>query len=107
MSRDHDAHTGLVLMAFVMGAVTGAAAALLWAPTSGEEARRYLNERAREGRDRANDAAERSRDFVRQQRDQLTTAIDRGRDAYEHARSDHDHEMDEVDAPRTTLEQQS
>ncbi len=86
MSRDHDAQTGLVLMAFVMGAVTGAAAALLWAPTTGEETRRYLNDRAREGRERATDAAQRGREFVRQQRDHVSTAVDRGRDAYERAR---------------------
>ena len=88
MSRDHDAQTGLVLMAFVMGAVTGAAAALLWAPTTGEETRRYLNDRAREGRERATDAAGRGREFVRQQQEHLSTAIDRGRDAYERARTD-------------------
>ena len=86
MSRDNDAQTGLVLLAFVMGAVTGAAAALLWAPTTGEETRRYLSERAREGRDRASDAAQRGREFVRQQREELATAVDRGRDVYERAR---------------------
>ena len=86
MSRDNDAPTGLVLLAFVMGAVTGAAAALLWAPAKGEETRRYLNDRAREGRDRANDAAQRGREFVSQQRQQLATAVDRGRDIYERAR---------------------
>ena len=59
MAREHDGNAGLVLMAFVMGAVTGAAVALLYAPTSGEETRRLLNERAREGRDRALDAAQR------------------------------------------------
>ena len=87
MSRDNDAQTGLVLMAFVMGAVTGAAVALLWTPKSGEETRRYLNERAREGRDLATDAAERGREFFQQQGGQLATAIDRGREAYERARS--------------------
>ena len=88
MARDYEPQTGLVLVAFVMGAVTGAAAALLLAPTSGEDTRRYLNDRARGGRDRANDVAARGREFVRQQRDQLSTAIDRGREAYERARSD-------------------
>ena len=86
MSRDNDAQTGLVLLAFVMGAVTGAAAAFLWAPATGEETRRYLNDRAREGRVRANDAAERGREFVREQREQIATAVDRGRDIYERAR---------------------
>lgn len=86
MSRDNDAQTGLVLLAFVMGAVTGAAAALLCAPTTGQETRRYLNDRAREGRSRASDAAQRGREFVRQQREHLSTAVDRGRDVYERAR---------------------
>ena len=76
MSRDHDAGAGLVMMAFIMGAVTGAAVGLLLAPTSGEETRRVLNSRAREGRDRAADMAERGREFVRQQRDQLVASVD-------------------------------
>ena len=40
MARDYEPQTGWVLAAFVMGALTGAAAALLWASTSGEDARR-------------------------------------------------------------------
>ena len=86
MSKDNDSQIGLVLQAFVMGAVTGAAAALLCTPATGEEARRYLNDRAREGKDRANDAAQRGREFVLQQREHLSTAVDRGRDVYERAR---------------------
>ncbi len=86
MSKDNDSQIGLVLLAFVMGAVTGAAAALLCTPATGEEARRYLNDRAREGKDRANDAAQRGREFVLQQREHLSTAVDRGRDVYERAR---------------------
>ena len=82
MARDHDAGAGLVMMAFIMGAVTGAAVGLLLAPTSGDETRRLLNSRAREGRDRAADIAERGREFVRQQRDHLATAIDGEREAY-------------------------
>ena len=65
MSRDHDGYAGVVLMAFVMGAMTGVAVGLLWTPTTGEERRRFLNERAREGREKYqrdregnNDAAE-------------------------------------------------
>lgn len=80
MSRDHDAGAGLVMMAFIMGAVTGAAVGLLLAPTSGEETRRLLNDRARDGRGRAADAAQRGREFVRRQRDQW--AADDERRAY-------------------------
>lgn len=86
MAKDNDSQIGLVLLAFVMGAVTGAAAALLCTPTTGEEARRYLNDRAREGKGRADEAAQRGRQFVRQQREHLSTAVDRGRDVYERAR---------------------
>ena len=86
MSKDNDSQIGLVLLAFVMGAVTGAASALLFTPATGEEARRYLNDRAHEGKGRAKDAAQRGREFVRQQREQLSTAVDRGRDVYERAR---------------------
>ncbi len=86
MSRESDGHAGVIMMAFVMGAITGAAAALLAAPASGPETRRVLNERAREGRDKAGDAARQGADFVRRQREQLSTAIDRGREAYQRAR---------------------
>ena len=82
MSRDSDGNAALVMVAFVMGAVTGAAVALLCAPAPGEETRRQLNERVREGRDRATDAAQRGREFVREQREHLSEAIDRGRAAY-------------------------
>ncbi len=83
MGRDHDGHAGAVLMAFVLGAVSGAAVALLWAPSVGEDTRRLLNEKAREGRERAGDAARQGREFVSRQRDTISTAIDRGREAYE------------------------
>jgi len=86
MSRDSDAHAGVIMMAFVMGAIAGAAAALLVAPTSGSETRRVLNERAREGRDKAGRGARQGAEFVKKQREHLTTAIDRGREAYDEAR---------------------
>ena len=86
MARDHDGHAGVILMAFVMGAITGAAAALLAAPAPGTETRRVLNERAHEGREKATVAARQGREFVQRQREHLSTAIDRGRDAYQRAR---------------------
>ena len=48
---------GVVLLAFVAGAIAGAAVALLFAPATGEETREYLNQRAREGREKVVDAA--------------------------------------------------
>ena len=86
MARD-DGGAGTVVIAFVLGAVTGAAVALLMAPTTGEETRRMLAQRAREGRERAGEAARQARDFAARQKQTFNTAIERGRDAYEQARS--------------------
>ena len=52
MARDDGGAAGTVIVAFVLGAVTGAAVALLMAPATGEETRRVLAEKAREGRQR-------------------------------------------------------
>jgi gas vesicle protein len=86
MSRDSDGHAGVIMMAFVMGAIAGAATALLVAPASGSETRLALNERAREGRDKAGSAARQGAEFIKKQREQIATAIDRGREAYQEAR---------------------
>ena len=50
---------GTVMLAFVVGALTGAAVALLFAPASGEETREYLGQKAREGQAKAREALER------------------------------------------------
>jgi len=84
MARD-DGSAGVIL-AFLAGAATGAAVALLMAPTSGEEARRVLSDRAREGRERAEEAARQGREFLNRQRDNLNSAVERGREAYNQAR---------------------
>ena len=93
MSRDDGAGAGSVLLAFLLGAVSGAAVALLYAPATGRETREYLGERAREGRERASEAAQKGRDVIdrgreaiNQGRETLSTAIDRGREAYQQAR---------------------
>lgn len=78
---------GAMLMAFVLGAVAGAAVALLWAPASGEETRRLIREKADEARAKANDAARTGREYVDRQRENLSTALERGKEAYHRARS--------------------
>jgi gas vesicle protein len=87
MSRDYNGG-GSVMLAFVLGAVTGAAVALLFAPATGEETREYLGRRARDSRDRARDAAEQGREFYQRQRDNVTSAIERGREAFQQAREE-------------------
>jgi gas vesicle protein len=87
MARDEGAGAGSVLLAFILGAVSGAAVALLYAPASGRDTREYLGERAREGRARAAEAAEKGREAIKQGRETLATAVERGREAYQQARS--------------------
>lgn len=53
---------GALLVAFIAGAVAGAAVALLFAPAAGDETREYLGQRAREGRNKAVTAFEKARD---------------------------------------------
>ena len=86
MARDDSGAAATVVVAFVLGAVTGAAVALLMAPASGEETRRLLADKAREGRDRASEAARQGREYVNRGKETLSSAIDRGREAYEQAR---------------------
>jgi len=87
MARDEGGGAGTVLLAFLLGAVSGAAVALLYAPASGEETREYLGQKAREGRQRAGEVAERGRQAVNQGRETLAHAIERGREAYQQARA--------------------
>ena len=86
MAHDDGGAAGTVVVAFVLGAITGAAVALLMAPASGEETRRLLAEKAREGREKAGEAAQKGRELWDRQRDTLTTAFERGKEAYEQAR---------------------
>jgi gas vesicle protein len=86
MAEDRSGHAGSVMVAFVLGAIAGAAVALLWAPAPGEETRRKLSERAREGKDKASEAARQGREFIKSQRENLTSAFERGKDAFDQAR---------------------
>jgi gas vesicle protein len=81
-----DDGSGRILLGFLLGLVSGAAMAMLSAPASGRDTRKYLAERAREGRDRAAEIAESTRQAMDQGRETLATAIERGREAYQEAR---------------------
>jgi gas vesicle protein len=83
MAKDN---SGTLMVAFVIGALTGAAVALLVAPATGEETREFLGQKAREGRDKAREAVDQGRDYYRSQRENLVTAVERGRDAFQQAR---------------------
>jgi len=83
MAKDN---SGSLMVAFVIGALTGAAVAILFAPASGEETREFLGQKAREGRDKAREAVDQGRDYYRSQRDNLVTAVERGREAFQQTR---------------------
>jgi gas vesicle protein len=87
MARDNGTGAGGVMLAFVVGALTGAAVALLFAPASGEETREYLGKKAREGRDRARDLANEGKEFLDEQAEAVNRAVDEGLDAFRQART--------------------
>ena len=77
----------------ILGAMIGATAALLLAPRSGEETRKLIASKAREGADvissRTKDVAGKTTEYVdkgkeilQQQRDQISAAIEAGKQAY-------------------------
>ena len=58
MADNNGTGTGAVLLAFLVGAIAGAAVALLYAPVSGRETREYLGDKAREGARKATEIYE-------------------------------------------------
>jgi gas vesicle protein len=78
---------------FLLGGFIGAAVALLLAPRSGEETRRLLAMKTRDGADyianRSKDVSDkttglidRGKELLQQQRDQLAAALEAGKQAY-------------------------
>ena len=83
MAKDN---SGSLMVAFVIGALTGAAVALLYAPATGEDTREYLGQKAREGKAKAREAMDQGREYYRDQRDNIVTAVERGREAFQKVR---------------------
>jgi gas vesicle protein len=86
MANDNNIGGATIMVAFAIGALTGAAVALLFAPASGEETREYLAQKAKEGRAKAREAVDEGRAFYQDQREGLASAIERGREAFQEAR---------------------
>ncbi len=93
MSDERDSGTSSILLSFLLGGLTGAALALLYAPRSGRETREYLGERLREGAERSRElrdqAVAKGREFVdeagdylERRKERLAAAVDAGRQAF-------------------------
>ena len=99
-SEDRSGGTAGIVLSFMVGALSGAALAILFAPRSGRETRELLGDKLREttdrgrrvgeqavqkGREAAEDAArylDRQRDALEKRRDRLASAVEAGRQAY-------------------------
>jgi gas vesicle protein len=79
---------------FLVGLGIGALIGVLFAPSSGEETRQYLSQKADEGRDyaqrkaqelreRAEDLVERGKNVAVRQTETISAAVDAGREAYQ------------------------
>ena len=99
MSDDRGSASSVIL-SFLLGGLTGAALAILYAPRSGKETREMLEGRVREGAERGrvikdkvagrsrellDDAAgyvDRQRETLERRKERLSTAVEAGRQAY-------------------------
>jgi gas vesicle protein len=99
-SDDRSTGTSGVILSFMLGALSGAALAILFAPRSGRETREMLSEKLKEtaersrrlgeqavekGREVAEDASgylDRQREALERRRDRLAAAVEAGRQAF-------------------------
>ncbi len=100
MGDDRNSNASGIIMAFLLGGLTGAALAILYAPRSGRETRELLGEKLREGAERgrelrdkavargrelyddASDYVEKQKESIEKRKERLAAAIEAGRAAY-------------------------
>ncbi len=75
-----------VILSFLVGALTGAAAAVLLAPRSGRETREILGEKLRDASDQGRELSEQAAQKSRQALDEASGYVDKQRGALEKRR---------------------
>jgi gas vesicle protein len=81
--------TSNVLVAFLAGAAVGGVAALLLAPTSGEETRKKIADSLRKAKDKTLDELEHAKEFAAIQKEAIKEAYAEGKEAYQKASKKH------------------
>jgi len=81
MGENNSNPVGGVLAAFAVGALVGAAVALLYAPRSGQETRERIGDKGRELKNRVSDALDGVPDFIDGKKADLAAAFDSGKEA--------------------------
>jgi gas vesicle protein len=100
MSEDRSSGASGIILSFLVGGLTGAALAILFAPRSGKETRDILGGKIREGAERTRDLRDRAaakgreivddatgyvdkqRETLERKKDRLAAALEAGRQAY-------------------------
>jgi gas vesicle protein len=83
---ERSAGTSGIVLSFLLGALSGAALAILFAPRSGRETRDLLGEKLRETADRSRRLGEQAVEKGREVLEDATSALDRQREALEKRR---------------------
>lgn len=74
-----------MLLGFLVGAVAGGVAALLFAPSSGKDTRQKIVEGLGQTRDKVCDEYDHAREYAKTQKDALKEGFSEGKKAYERA----------------------
>lgn len=77
--------TSNVLLGFLVGAVAGGVAALLFAPASGKETRQKIADGLGKAKDRVCDEYEHAKEYAKAQKEALKEGFHEGKEAYKRA----------------------
>lgn len=77
--------TGNVLLGFLVGAVAGGVAALLFAPAAGSETRQKIADGLGQTRDKVRGEFEHAKEYAKSQKEALKEGLHEGKDAYKRA----------------------